>query len=483
MRRERGAVRSLDLACGVGVQRSLRSPLVFATMLLLVVSSSLPAWWTASQSPTPVEPRTAVRHVVEIMMENHAFDNFFGTFPGASGLPPNTSLPDGMGGRVRPYWIPGNATPDLPHDLGSELVDLDHGAMDGFVEAMARFNASIPDTPMGYYNDSQIGGYWTLASQFVLCDRYFAPVLGPSNPNRLYAIAGDSGGVTSDAWPAGGVRIQTLFDELSLYGVSWRYYYQPSTFLPIPLHVAPLSFSPTETAKIVPLAGLVADIQAGALPAVTFVDPSATQYSGHPPQDVRWSVNWSLSIIGAIELSPLWASTAIFLTWDEGGGFYDHVRPPSIDALGDGFRVPMLVISPFTAHGGIVSTVFDHTSVLKFVDENWGLPYLNSRVAGANSIGSVLRPGAAAASTSGSTGNPAMGLQGPQAAWAPRSWPDVGDGGSRRARVPPRTLRWPRRRRSSNLPGSTGRVRLPGPAERVRSTCRSGARNFRALQK
>ena len=120
---------------------------------------------------------------------------------------------------------------------------------------------------------------------------------------------------------------------------------------------------------------------------MTFIDPEGSSTdSEHPPQNVTVGEEWSLSIIDAIERSPLWGSTAIFLTWDEGGGFYDSIVPPVIDAFGDGFRVPMIVVSPFTEGGGIVSTTFDHTSVLKFIDQNWGLPYLNPRVAETNSL-------------------------------------------------------------------------------------------------
>ncbi len=376
--------------------RPPRDPRLWAILVILGVAAVTPVWIapTASSAGAP-PPLTPIHHVVEIMMENHAFDNFFGTFPGAIGLGPNVSLPNGRGGYVRPYWIRGDSTPDLPHDRGSELADLNNGQMNGFVESMSRFNASAPDTPMGYYNATQIGGYWTLAERFLLCDRYFQSVLGPTLPNRLYAMAGGSAGITTDTWPTGPVYHRTIFDQLSSFGITWRYYYQPNSgpggYPAIPFDLSPLGNTPAEVRNVGPLSALLSDIGAGSLPAVTFVDPSASNaLSEHPPANVTVGEAWSLSVIDAIEASPIWNSTAIFLTWDEGGGFYDGVVPPVMDSLGDGFRVPMIVVSPFTEGGRINSTTFDHTSVLKFIDQNWGLPYLNARVAETQSMGLVF---------------------------------------------------------------------------------------------
>jgi phospholipase C len=254
---------------------------------------------------------------------------------------------------------------------------------------------------MGYYNASQIGGYWSLASEFLLCDHYFASVLGPTIPNRLYAIAGGSGGITENSLPASGLNLPSIFDQLTANDLGWNYYYAAGgTEAPLPLWLNPLRDEPTEVADVAPMSGLLPAINAGRLPAVTFVDPSAGPLSEQPPLSVTTGESWALTVIHAIESSPVWNSTVVFLTWDEGGGFYDHVVPPTMDTLGDGFRVPMLVISPFTLHGGISSSVFDHTSVLRFIDRNWGLPPLDSRVAAANDIGTVLTKPASSPSPS-----------------------------------------------------------------------------------
>ncbi len=393
------------------------------------------AFLPAATDSGPGLSRSQIQHIVEIMMENHSFDNYFGVYPGTTdGLPANTSVPGPNGTTVFPYWIDANSTPSPPHDRTAEIADVDGGRMDGFVQQMALVDPAAPDTPMGYYDATEVGGYWALAEQFLLCDHYFASVLGPTLPNRLYAMAGASSGVTADSLPAQGLTLETIFDELTLYGLGWKYFYAlGGDYAPLPLWLSPLRENPAEVADVVPMSALLPTIRSGALPAVTFVDPSQGPYSEEPPLSVTVGEEWALSVISAIEASPEWGSTVIFLTWDEDGGFYDHELPPTVDSLGDGFRVPMIVISPFTLHGGVSSTVFDHTSVLRFIDDNWDLPLLNGRVGEAQDIGSTLRlatgevertwgaagglPGAASGST----------VSAGPAAQAPEGGPPVGN--------------------------------------------------------
>ncbi len=334
-------------------------------------------------------PPGPFQHVVEIMMENHAFDNFFGSFPGADGPPAGTALPDGQGGTVAPYWINGTSTPDLPHFRAAEIADVNGGAMNGFVEQMAKVDPSAAATPMGYYNESQLAGLWGLAKEFVLCDHYFASVLGPTIPNRLYAMGGGSAGILTDTLPPG-TYLPTIFDQMTQYGFSWSYYYAPGLFPPLPSLLVPLAWSSAKLADLHPLSELPSVIDAGTLPALTFVDPESSPLSQHPPLSILPGEAWVVGLVRSLEASPLWNSTVIFLTWDEGGGYYDHVLPPTVDALGDGFRVPMIVISPFSRAGAIATGVYDHTSVLHFVENAWGLPYLDSRVAEAGNLCATL---------------------------------------------------------------------------------------------
>ena len=184
-----------------------RSPLLLAGVLAVATGLVLAGLYVVA--PNYLRPETQrtppgpFQHVVEIMMENHAFDNFFGSFPGADGPPAGTALPDGQGGTVAPYWINGTSTPDLPHFRAAEIADVNGGAMNGFVEQMAKVDPSAAATPMGYYNESQLAGLWGLAKEFVLCDHYFASVLGPTIPNRLYAMGGGSAGILTDTLPPG----------------------------------------------------------------------------------------------------------------------------------------------------------------------------------------------------------------------------------------------------------------------------------------
>lgn len=380
-------------AGGPGTARDRRrSGEILVVLAVAVAIAAVPLFILVPPGAAPkgnVHPPGPFQHVVEIMLENHAFDNFFGQFPGADGPPNGTQLPNGSGGWVAPFWIAGNSTPDPPHTRAAQLADYDQGRMDGFVEQMALVDPSASNTPMGYYNATQLGGLWQLAHRFVLCEAYFASVLGPTVPNRLYAMAGSSAGVTSDLLPYG-TELPTIFDQLSSYGLSWNYFYEPTALPSLPSELFPLAESSVKLANLEPLSALPSAIAAGALPAVTFVDPEDSPYSMHPPENVRVGEAWLLATVQAIEASPAWNSTVVFVTWDEGGGYYDHVAPPIVDGLGDGFRVPMIVVSPFSEAGRINTTVFDHTSVLHFLEAAWGLPFLTPRVAAANDLCSTL---------------------------------------------------------------------------------------------
>src|SRR2546427_9781786 len=139
--------------------------------------------------------------------------------------------------------------------------------------------------------------------------------------------------------------------------------------------------------KIVPLDRLVSDVATGNLPQVAYVDPETDlRISEHPPGDVAVGTAWTIQTIRSIQASPTWSSTAILLTWDESGGFYDHVPPPQVDAWGNGFRVPMIIVSPFATRGWIDRAVLDHTSIVKFIAANWGLAYLTEREARAGDL-------------------------------------------------------------------------------------------------
>ncbi len=364
---------------------------IFLSVIVVTGSAIVVSILLAPPTPPPppiVEAATPIQHLVIILKENHGFDNYFGTFPGADGLPPNASLPDGSGGFVSPHWIDGTSTPDPPHDRASEIEEYDGGLNDRFYIVANAAGAGLGAAVMGYYNSTQLAGYWTLASEYVLADHFFGPVLGPSVPNRLYAFLGQSCGVTGDVVLKGSLACPTVFDQMQAKGVSWKYYYTPSfLFPPTPLDFQQINSNDAMKAKVVTMSALDRDLRTAPLANVTVIDSgNDLTISEHPPQNVTVGEAWTLGILQELEARPDWNSTAVFLTWDEDGGFYDHVPPPRVDVLGDGFRVPFLLISPYARRGWIDSEVLDHTSMLKFIAVNWGLPMLTAREANASAM-------------------------------------------------------------------------------------------------
>ncbi len=343
--------------------------------------------------PLPVVPGTTpIDHVVVIMKENHAFDNYFGTFPGVNGLPPNVSLPDGYGGNVSPHWMGADWSPDLSHSRSSELAAYANGTNAGFAVAVDGGDPSLANVTMGYYDAREIPDYWSLARDYTLADAYFQSMLGPTIPNRFFSFAGTNAGQTTDALFDVSFNVPTIFDQLSARGISWRYYYTPGIFHgPLPSYFTGVSSSATKMAQLVPMDRLLPDLAANNTVQVTYIDPEDSgSISEHPPQNVTLGEQWTMSIIHAVMALPTWNRTAIFLMWDENGGFYDHVVPPQVDEWGYGFRVPMIVISPYARRGYVDSQVMDHTSILKFIATNWGLPSLTPREAQANDLFSAF---------------------------------------------------------------------------------------------
>jgi phospholipase C len=244
----------------------------------------------------------------------------------------------------------------------------------------------------------------------VLSDNLFSSVLGPSFPNHLFLIAGQSGGAvdTPTAQPWGCDRTEgttvkartpkgksgnvdpcmdfrTMGDALIDAGVSWASYAASEEQVGSiwsAYHAIDHFYSDPElmARHVRPVDTVLGDIAAERLPAVTWITPRF-EVSDHPPWSSSHAHNWVTKIVNSIMRSSMWDSTAIFLTWDEWGGFYDHVVPPKVDQVGMGIRVPMLVISPYAKRGFIDSEEGEFTSPLRFIDDNWGLPHLTPRIA------------------------------------------------------------------------------------------------------
>jgi len=373
----------------LGIQ-AIRVPIVAFVLSVSLIAVAFVAVNFAAPRPessVDVAGTTPIRHVFVIMKENHAFDNYFGTFPGADGIPPNVALSDGRGGSISPHHLTTSWTPDLPHSREAMLQSYNGGRNDGFVLAAETAAHGLGSFAMGYYDRRQIGGYWDLAENYTLADRYFQSMFGPTIPNRLYSFAGHAGGLTTNMIGGSGLDLPTIFDQLETRGISWKYYSSVIPFYPpIPLNFPHIRNNQGMASKVVAMNQLLPDVVRGVSPQVVFVDTEFDpDISEHPVASVTTGEEWTMQIVGAIMASPQWSSTAIFLVWDESGGFYDHVAPPQVDNWGYGFRVPLLLISPFAKRGWIDHTLMDHTSLMRFIADNWNMPYLTDREAQAGS--------------------------------------------------------------------------------------------------
>lgn len=318
-----------------------------------------------------------ITHILIACQENHSFDTYFGYYPrvGAFGVPSNYSQPDGSGGTVTPQHALLPITIDPSHTWQSIHSEWHNGAMDGFY-------TTDGSTALNYYDITDLSYYYSLADSFTLCGNYFSSVLGPTVPNRLSLVSGTAGGNTKDILSPGSIDWPTIVDVLDAHNVSWKCYN---------LGLGLGSTSPLERFN-----GLIyfkrwqndqrlqfteddyhADLQAATLPQVSFLITEAL-ISEHPPADIQSGQHTMSEVIKALMLSSSWKSSALFLTYDEGGGFFDHVAPPQFDAYGLGFRVPMLVISPYAKRGYVSGQLYEHSSILKFIEQRFDLPSLAS---------------------------------------------------------------------------------------------------------
>jgi phospholipase C len=386
----------------------LRRPLgrrlaaLVAATTLGSLSIAAPAAVSAADPPGT----TPIQHVVVLMQENHTFDNYFGTYPGANGPPEGTCVltdPSNPASQcVAPYHLDSTRTVDLHHGSSIGQQAFDGGKMDGFIFAQDQRN--LPGiVSMGYYDGRDLPLYWNLASEYVLADNFFSSVQGSSEANHYYWVAAQT---PSAAVPADGLTFPTIFDRLQAAGVSWKFYVQnydptitfrnrqPASDKAAQLVWAPLlNFArflddPALNSRIVDLNQYYTDLADGTLPAVAFMVPSGA--SEHPPGDVALGQVFATSMITSLMRTSAWNSSMFMVTWDDWGGWYDHVPPPQVDANGYGFRVPAIIVSPYSKQGWVDSTTYDFTSVLRFIEDNWNLEPLTGRDATANSLASAL---------------------------------------------------------------------------------------------
>ncbi len=321
-----------------------------------------------------------IQHVVVIVQENHTFDNYFGTFPGANGIASDPPT-------VHPYHIDGQIT-DLCHSTICAHIDYDNGKMDGFLQSEGS------QQTFGYYDARDIPYYWSLAKNYTLFDNYFTSAMGPSLPNHLYLVAAQDAGVPDSVTmhPAD-LKINSIVDSMDAAKVSWGYYspYTVGNENALGL-ISSVKDNATRMANMKMSAQFLTDLQAGQMPAVSYVLSNDGE-NEHPPYGLAEGQAWSRSIISAIQASPYWSSTVIFLTWDDYGGWYDHVAPPQVDRYGLGFRVPLLMISPFAKQGYVDHTLADHASLMKFIERAFDLSPVAQRDAAASDLMEALNSG------------------------------------------------------------------------------------------
>jgi phospholipase C len=343
-----------------------------------------------------------IQHTVFIINENHTFDNYFGTFPGADGtssglLSTDQSMP--LSVMADEYQEVG-----LCNSWDCALLAMDNGKMDKFDLINGGSRSAYAQAA-----EQEIPNFLTYARRFTLADHYFTSVHGPSLPNHLFAIGAQSGGAIDNGGNPGpgaacdansygtvtiidenGNRSQqppcfdfpTLPDSLTKAGISWKYYAEGGGFLSVIGHIYQSSSWQHDVAT--PDQFLM-DAGTGHLPAVSWLLPPGPE-SEHPPNSMCEGENWTVSVLNAVMQGPDWNSTVVFITWDDFGGFYDHVMPPQVDEFGLGPRVPLLIISPYAKQGYVSHTVYDHTSILKFAETRYGLKALTSRDAWANAM-------------------------------------------------------------------------------------------------
>jgi phospholipase C len=365
-----------------------------------------------------------IEHVVVLMMENHSYDNFFGMLgrgpfqvPRGDGFTiaadgyPTATNPIANGGTQRAFRMPNTCQAHgMPaQDWPASHQQYANGANSGFVVS--------PSGPvaMGYWQEQDLPFTYALASTFPIGDRWFCSLLGQTDPNRRFLFAGTSYGMTNDIGSSPDDAGQnaifgeappngTIFNQLTSHGISWTNYSAVIGLLNESMNLYPTNDVQYDSTKVKTMTQFVADARAGALPSFTFIDPDYSNTSQENPQNVSLGETFVQTVVEALGTSPLWRKTILILNYDEHGGYYDHVPPPVALAPDNvapvppsgaqaydgfrryGFRVPSVIISPYAKQDYVSHVVYDHTSVLAFLEKKFNLPALTKRDANANDL-------------------------------------------------------------------------------------------------
>ncbi len=415
-------------ACSVGARARRRAYAPLPSEGTSVPSAVPPqASQQAPASPGLQLARQKIKHVIVIMQENRSFDEYFGTYPGADGIPMQNGVPtvcvnDPQTGQcVKPYHDPNDINAGGPHGAASASADIDGGKMDGFIAEFhnAQKNCQTPDAPgcsqgtlpdvMGWHDAREIPNYWQYAQNFVLQDHMFEPNSSWSLPAHLFMVSawsafcstpGDPSSCRNAMDPKGAAlmaanqgRLDYAWTDLTYLlhkaNVSWAYYLSQGSepdcaddamlCSPKPQTInVPGIWNPLPAFDTVRQDNQLGNIQAvdnyftaaknGTLPSVAWIVPD-NKVSEHPPASIHAGQAYVTNLINAAMQGPDWRSTVIFLAWDDWGGFYDHVAPPVVDRNGYGLRVPGLVISPYARKGFIDPQTLSFDAYLKFTED------------------------------------------------------------------------------------------------------------------
>ena len=340
--------------------------------------------------------RSRFDHVVVVMMENRSFDHLLGWLPRADGRQAGLTYLDAAGVPHATHALApdfqgcGHADPD--HSFAGGRTAFNGGACDGWLRA-----GTNDDYAIGYYNQADLAFFGRAVPQWTTFSRYFAPIMAETYPNRIYQHAGQTDRITNTTTIS---RLPTIWDRLAAKGVSRRYYFSDVPFLAL--------WGTRYLSITRPIAQFFSNAAAGRLPSVAFIDPrfidegSGTARDDHPHADIRNGQAFMARIYRAVTRSPNWSRTLLIFNYDEWGGFYEHVPPatapiPTADALAGnadglrGFRVPCLLVSPFARRRHVATDVYDHTSILRMIENRFSLPALTVRTRTANDIARELR--------------------------------------------------------------------------------------------
>jgi phospholipase C len=345
-----------------------------------VAGGTLWATSPAARAARAGRAETPIKQLVIACQENRSYDHYFGRALGPAGYgpAPGYTQPDGMGGTFAPFEFTALSTPDIPHSWDAVHAQWNNGAMDGFY-------TTDGSNGMGYYTASELPFYYSLLDNSALCANYHCSLLGPTWPNRFYFAAGTSGGITTNGvWGYGVFDFPIILDLLDAAGVSWGVYDMSWDSVPFGNTDNVFAFwknfahdQRTRGSK----GSFLNDVRKGQLPKVSWLISSFAHHKDeHPPADVSIGMALQAELITAMRTSPLWQSSAYLLTYDEHGGYFDHVSPPQVDAYGLGVRVPLWVVSPYAKSGPTLSRLpAEHSSTLKLVEALYGLPTLASQ--------------------------------------------------------------------------------------------------------